>query len=99
MKKKLSSNGVKKPALEMAKQPKPLMEVQQQQQQQQQLKRNHRAELETHLGSTVPYKIATMGSARRLAYMASVVVEGEQYKTYPQTFPSQVIQTIRFGWE
>ena len=30
--------------------------------------------------------------------MASVVVEGEQYKTYPQTFPSQVIQTIRFGW-
>jgi len=88
VKKKLSSNGVKKPVLEMAKQPKPLMEVQQQQQQQQ-LKRNHRAELETHLGSTVPYKIATMGSARRLAYMASVVVEGEQYKTYPQTFPSQ----------
>ena len=98
MKKKLSSNGVKKPVLEVAKQPKPLMEVQQQQQQQP-LKRNHRAELETHLGSTVPYKIATMGSARRLAYMASVVVEGEQYKTYPQTFPSQVIQTIRFGWE
>ena len=90
---------MKKPVLEVAKQPKPLMEVQQQQQQQQQqLKRNHRAELETHLGSTVPYKIATMGSARRLAYMASVVVEGEQYKTYPQTFPSQVIQTIRFGW-
>ena len=94
MKKKLSSNGVKKPVIEVAK-PKPLMEVQQQhQQQQQQLKRNHRAELETHLGSPVPYKIATMGSARRLAYMASVVVEGEQYKTYPQTFPSQVIKTI-----
>ena len=28
----------------------------------------------------------------RLAYMASVVIDGEQYKTYPQTFPSQVIQ-------
>jgi len=37
----------------------------------------------------VPYKIATMGSARRLAYMASVVVDGEQFKTYPQTFASQ----------
>ena len=80
MKKKLSSNGVKKPVLEAAK-PRPLMEVQQQQQQQQQqqhrqqkqqqqqqqqLKRNHRAELETYLGAMVPYKIATMGSARRL---------------------------------
>ena len=92
MKKKLSSNGVKKPVLDVAKQPKPLMEVQQQQ-----LKRNHRAELETHLGIPVPYKIATMGSARRLAYMASVVVEGEQYKTYPQTFPSQVIQDDQIG--
>ena len=76
VKKKLSSNGVKKPVLEAAK-PRPLMEVQQQQQQQQQqhrqqkqqqqqLKRNHRAELETYLGAMVPYKIATMGSARRL---------------------------------
>ena len=30
----------------------------------------------------------------RLAYMASVVVDGEQFKTYPQTFASQVIQMI-----
>ena len=62
--------------------PKPLMDVV--------MKRNHRAELESHLDqSPVPYKIATMGSARRLSYMASVVVEGQQYKTYPQTFNSQ----------
>ena len=27
-----------------------------------------------------------------MAYMASVVVDGEQFKTYPQTFASQVIQ-------
>ena len=62
--------------------PKPLMDVV--------VKRNHRAELESHLDqSPVVYKIATMGSARRLSYMASVVVEGQQYKTYPQTFNSQ----------
>ena len=53
------------------------------------VRRNHREELEEHLGAPAPYKIATMGSARRLAYMASVVVGGEQHKTYPQTFPSQ----------
>ena len=33
----------------------------------------------------------------RLAYMASVVIDGEQYKTYPQTFPSQVIQDDQIG--
>ena len=53
------------------------------------MRRNHREELEEHLGAPPPYKIATMGSARRLAYLASVVVGGEQHKTYPQTFPSQ----------
>jgi hypothetical protein len=53
------------------------------------VKRNHRLELERHLGGPAPYKLATMGSARRLAYMASVVVAGRQYKTYPATFPSQ----------
>ena len=36
--------------------------------------------------------MALSTTVSRLAYMASVVVDGEQFKTYPQTFASQVIQ-------
>ena len=38
--------------------------------------------------------MALSTTVSRLAYMASVVVDGEQFKTYPQTFASQVIQMI-----
>ena len=38
----------------------------------------------------VPYKIATMGSKGKEKFMATVTVEGEQFKTYPQTFNTQL---------
>ena len=38
----------------------------------------------------VPYKIATMGNKGKEKYMATVTVEGEQFKTYPQTFNTQL---------
>jgi len=38
----------------------------------------------------VPYKIASMGSKGKEKYMATVTVEGEQFKTYPQTFNTQL---------
>merc|ERR1719500_1117610 len=68
------------------------------QQQQQQsgggAKTNFRGDLQTYFTSSnlgdVPFKIATMGTKGKEKYMATVTVEGEQFKTYPQTYNSQV---------
>ena len=38
----------------------------------------------------VPFKIATMGNKGKEKYMATVTVEGEQFKTYPQTYNTQL---------
>ena len=36
-----------------------------------------------------PFKIATMGNKGKEKYMATVTVEGQQFKTYPQTYNTQ----------
>ena len=61
-----AGNGVANQSYQQLLQQQQSRQQQQPQQQQQQSKRNHRADLEAHLGGPVPYKIATMGSARRL---------------------------------
>ena len=65
-----------------------------QQQQNGGAKTNYRGDLQTYFTSSnlgdVPFKIATMGTKGKEKYMATVTVEGEQFKTYPQTYNSQV---------
>merc|ERR1719481_1051916 len=66
----------------------------QRQQSQPVVKTNFKRDLEQYfvknnLGD-VPFKIASMGSKGKEKYMATVTVEGEQFKTYPQTFNSQL---------
>ena len=57
-------------------------------------KTNFKGDLQTYFTASnlgdVPYKIATMGMKGKEKYMATVTVEGEQFKTYPQTYNSQV---------
>ena len=57
------------------------------------VKTNFKGDLQVYFTSSnlgeVPYKIATMGMKGKEKYMATVTVEGEQFKTYPQTFNSQ----------
>ena len=38
----------------------------------------------------VPYKVAAVGTKGKEKYMATVTVEGTQFKTYPQTYNSRV---------
>jgi len=56
-------------------------------------KTNFKGDLQVYFTTSnlgdVPYKIATMGMKGKEKYMATVTVEGEQFKTYPQTFNSQ----------
>ena len=56
-------------------------------------KSNFRRDLQQYFNNNnlgdVPYKIATMGNKGKEKYMATVTVEGEQFKTYPQTFNTQ----------
>ena len=55
---------------------------------------SQRTKLTTHLsfrGLPSPqFKVAKLGSGSHVKYMAMTTVDGEQYKTYPRTFPSQV---------
>jgi len=62
--------------------------------QQRQPKSNFKRDLQQYfnnnnLGDT-PYKIATMGTKGKEKYMATVTVEGEQFKTYPTTYNTQM---------
>ena len=54
---------------------------------------SQRTKLTTHLsGRGLPspqFKVAKLGSGSHVEYMAKTTVDGEQYKTYPSTFPSQ----------
>lgn len=57
-------------------------------------KTNFKRDLQQYFNSNnlgdVPYKIATMGNKGKEKFMATVTVEGQQFKTYPQTFNSQL---------
>ena len=44
----------------------------------------------SHNLGEVPYKVAPVGSKGKEKYMATVTVEGTQFKTYPQTYNSRV---------
>ena len=41
----------------------------------------------------VPYKVAAVGTKGKEKYMATVTVEGTQFKTYPQTYNTRVSGT------
>ena len=43
----------------------------------------------------VPYKVATVGTKGKEKFMATVTVEGTQFKTYPQTYNSRVSTRTR----
>ena len=57
-------------------------------------KTNFKRDLQQYFNSNnlgdVPYKIATMGNKGKERFMATVTVEGKQFKTYPQTFNTQL---------
>merc|ERR1719308_484733 len=57
-------------------------------------KTNLRRDLEQYFAKNnlgdVPFKIATLGAKGKEKYMATVTVEGQQFKTYPTTYNSQV---------
>jgi len=57
------------------------------------VKTNFKRDLQQYFNTNnlgdIPFKIASMGSKGKEKYMATVTVEGEQFKTYPQTFNSQ----------
>jgi len=57
-------------------------------------KSNFKSDLQQYFNNNnlgdVPYKIATMGTKGKEKYMATVTVEGEQFKTYPQTYNTQL---------
>jgi len=61
--------------------------------QQSTVKTNFKGDLQSYFHSNnlgdVPFKIATMGMKGKEKYMATVTVEGEQFKTYPQTYNTQ----------
>ena len=56
--------------------------------------KNYRSELQSYFSKknlgTANYKIATMGSKGKESFMATVFVEQNQYKTYPETYPTQL---------
>ena len=51
---------------------------------------------EQHNLGEVPYKVAPVGTKGKEKYMATVTVEGKQFKTYPQTFNSRVSKTCSY---
>ena len=55
---------------------------------------NHKEDLQKyfvqHNLGEVPYKVAAVGTKGKEKYMATVTVEGKQFKTYPQTFNTRV---------
>jgi len=55
--------------------------------------RTYRNELQTYFSQknlgVANYKIATMGTKGKERFMATVSVENNQYKTYPDTYPTQ----------
>ena len=56
-------------------------------------KTNFRRDLQQYFTNNnlgeIPFKIATMGNKGKEKYMATVTVEDEQFKTYPQTYNTQ----------
>ena len=56
--------------------------------------KNYRSELQSYFSKTnlgtANYKIATLGSKGKERFMATVFVEQNQYKTYPETYPTQL---------
>ncbi len=53
-------------------------------------KRDLQKYFSSHNLGEVPYKVAPVGSRGKEKYMATVTVEGTQFKTYPQTYNSRV---------
>jgi hypothetical protein len=61
-------------------------------------KRDLQKYFSSHNLGEVPYKVAPVGSRGKEKYMATVTVEGTQFKTYPQTYNSRVSSLLSGAW-